>query len=72
MEKLEVSRNGDTDQFSIVLSQGNDSIRCMITVDSGHGPDISSDDTKYRAALLKAKALAKALHQAIDHRFSQK
>ena len=72
MEKLEVSRNGDTGQFSIVLSQGNDSIRCMITVESGHMPDISSNDTKNRSALLKAKALAKALDLAIDHRFTQK
>lgn len=71
MEKLEVSRNGETDQFSIVLTQGNDTIRCMVTVDSGHGLDVSSDHSKYRSALVKAKALARALETAIEHNSSQ-
>jgi len=66
MEKLEISRNGQTDQFSVVLSRGNDTIRCMVSVDSGHGIDAHSDDEKYRAALSKAKTLAKALDAAIE------
>jgi hypothetical protein len=32
MEKLEVTRNGQTDQFSIVFSRGNDTIRCMVSL----------------------------------------
>lgn len=66
MEKLEVSRNGETDQFSVVLSRGDDTIRCMVSVATGHGEDTHSDEDKERAALSKAKALAKALDDAID------
>jgi hypothetical protein len=62
MEKLEVTRKAQTDQFSVVLSRGNDTIRCMVTVEAGRA---RSDDEKRRAALLKAKALAKALDAAI-------
>lgn len=60
MDKLEVTRNGDSDEFSVVLSQGGDSIRCMITVGDG------SDQEMRRAALCKAKALTKALDAAIE------
>jgi hypothetical protein len=63
MEKLEITRNAQTDQFSVVLSRGNDTIRCMVTVESGHA---NSSDEKHRAALSKAKALAKALDSAIE------
>jgi hypothetical protein len=63
MEKLEVTRNAKTDQFSVVLSMGNDTIRCMVTVEAGGA---HSDTEKRRAALLKAKALAKALDSAIE------
>jgi hypothetical protein len=63
MEKMELSRNGETDQFSVVLSRGNDTIRCMVTVESGHA---HTDEDKRRAALVKAKALALALDAAID------
>jgi hypothetical protein len=63
MEKLEIIRNAQTDQFSIVLARGNDTIRCMVTVETGRA---SSNDEKHRAALLKAKALAKALDWAIE------
>jgi hypothetical protein len=63
MEKLEVIRNAQTDQFSVVLSRGNDSIRCMLTIETGR---VLSDEEKHRAALSKAKALAKALDSAIE------
>lgn len=63
MEKLEVIRNAQTDQFSIVLSRGNDTIRCMVTVEAGRG---HSDTEKYRAALSKAKVLARALDSVIE------
>jgi len=63
MEKLEVIRNAQTDQFSIVLSRGNDTIRCMVTVEAGRA---RSDEEKHRAALSRAKALAKALDFAIE------
>lgn len=66
MEKLEISRNGGTDQFSVVLSRGDDTIRCMVSVATGHGSDSHTDAEKQRAALSKAKALAKALDDAID------
>jgi hypothetical protein len=62
MEKLEVTRNAQTDQFSVVLSRGNDTIRCMVTVETGR---VSSNEEKHRAALSKAKALAKDLDSAI-------
>jgi hypothetical protein len=68
MEKLEISRNGETDQFSIVLSQGNDTIRCMITVESGHVAGVVSEQSKYRLALVKAKILSKALTLALEHK----
>ena len=64
MEKLEITRNAQTDQFSVVLSiRGNDTIRCMVTVEAGRA---SSNQEKHRAALSKAKALAKALDSAIE------
>ena len=66
MEKLEVSRNGQTEEFSIVLSRGNDTIRCMVSLESGHLPGKHSGEEKQRAALSKAKALAKALDAAIE------
>lgn len=66
MEKLEITRNGQTDQFSVVLSRGNDTIRCMVTVDSGHVPTTHPDEEMRRAALSKAKGLAKALDEAIE------
>ena len=62
MEKLEVTRNAQTDQFSVVLSRGNDSIRCMVTVETGRA---HSGAEKRRAALSKAKMLARALDSAI-------
>lgn len=61
MDKYEVTRNGNNNEFSVVLSQGGDSIRCMITVGNG------SDHEKRRAALCKAKMLAKALDAAIEN-----
>jgi hypothetical protein len=63
MEKLEVTRNAQTDQFSVVLSRGNDTIRCMVTVEAGHS---HSEAEKQRAALSKAKVLARALESAIE------
>ena len=63
MEKLEVTRNAHTDQFSVVLSRGNDTIRCMVTVETS---GVRSNEEKHRAALSKAKALAKALNSAIE------
>jgi hypothetical protein len=63
MEKLEVTRNAQTDQFSIVLSMGNDTVRCMVTVEAGRA---HSDAAKRRAALSKAKVLARALDSAIE------
>ena len=66
MEKLEITRNGQTDQFSVVLSRGNDTIRCMVTVDSGHLPTIEPEKEMRRSALSKAKVLAKALDAAIQ------
>jgi hypothetical protein len=63
MEKLKVTRNAQTDQFSVVLSMGNDTIRCMVTVEAGQA---HSDSEKRRAALLKAKVLARALDSAIE------
>lgn len=66
MEKLEITRNGQTDQFSVVLLRGDDTIRCMVTVDSGHLPTTHSEAETRRIALSKAKALAKALDAAIE------
>jgi len=65
MDDVEVIRNGLTNQFSITLVRGADTIRCMVSVASG-GVDERSDGEKQRAALSKAKALAKALDAAID------
>jgi hypothetical protein len=63
MESVQVTRDGRTNQFSVVLTQGTDTIRCMVTVAEDH-----SDDEKYRSALSKAKALAKALDASIEDR----
>jgi hypothetical protein len=65
MVDLEIKRNGKTNQFSIVLVQGGDSIRCMVSVASGHMKDTRSDQEKEQTALRKAKALAQALDAAI-------
>jgi hypothetical protein len=66
MDEIEVVRNGRTDQFSITLVRGSDTIRCMVSVASGGVPDTRSDGEKHRAALSKAKALANALDSAIE------
>jgi hypothetical protein len=71
MVKLEVTRKGETDQFSIVLSRGDDTIRCMVTVHTGYDRDAHSNQEKRRAALSKAKALAQALDAAIEDRSSE-
>jgi hypothetical protein len=65
MVDLEVKRNGRTNQFSIVLVQGSDTIRCMVSITSGDMKDTRSDEEKEQAALRKAKALAQALDAAI-------
>jgi len=65
MEAIEVTRSGHTDQFSVVMTRGNDTIRCMVSVALGHAQDNRSDAEKRRAALSKAKGLAKALDAAI-------
>ena len=66
MDEVEVTRNGRTNQFSITMVQGNDTIRCMVSVALGDMADERSDGEKHRAALYKAKALAKALDSAIE------
>ena len=65
MEPIEVTRSGHTDQFSVVMTQGDDTIRCMVSVALGDAQDNRSDAEKCRAALSKAKGLAKALDAAI-------
>lgn len=65
MDEVEVTRNRRSDQFSITLVRGGDTIRCMVSVAVG-GTDERSDNEKERAALSKAKALAKALDAAIE------
>jgi hypothetical protein len=65
VDKIEVTRNGRTDEFSITLVRGVDTIRCMVSVGLGSG-DQRSDSEKHRAALSKAKVLAKALDSAIE------
>ena len=66
MDEVQVTRNGRTNQFSITLVRGGDTIRCMVSVALGGMADERSDDEKHRAALSKAKALAKALDSAIE------
>ncbi|MGD0533556.1 MAG: hypothetical protein ABSA62_15185 [Methyloceanibacter sp.] len=66
MDKVEVIRNSRSDQFSITLAHGSDTIRCMVSVALGDTLDERSDAEKHRAALSKAKALAKALDAAIE------
>jgi hypothetical protein len=66
VDEVEVTRNGRSNQFSITLIRGNDTIRCMVSVDLGGKVDERSDGEKHRAALSRAKALAKALDAAIE------
>jgi hypothetical protein len=66
MDAIEVTRNARTDQFSIVMVRGSDTIRCMVSVALSGGPDSRSDGEKHRSALSKAKALAKAMDAAIE------
>jgi hypothetical protein len=66
VDRVEISRNAGTNQFSVVLIRGNDTIRCMVSVAVGHSHDRRSDEEKERAALSKAKALAKAMDAAIE------
>ena len=60
MEKLEISRNGQTDQFSVVLSRGDDTIRCIVSVDSGHAIDAHSDKEKGGSIIGAKNASAKS------------
>lgn len=65
MDEIEFIRNGRTNQFSITLVRGGDTIRCMVSVALG-GTDERTDGEKHRVALSKAKARAKALDSAIE------
>jgi hypothetical protein len=65
MDSVEVTRNGLTNQFSIVLTRGSDTVRCMVSVTSGNGGEPDSDIKMNRAALSRAKSLARALDAAI-------
>ena len=65
MDEVEVIRNGRTNQFSITLVRGGDTICCMVSVALG-GTDERTDEERHRSALSKAKALAKALDSAIE------
>ena len=67
MDEVEIIRNGRTNQFSITLVRGSDTIRCMVSVASGSVTDERSDGEKHRAALSKAKALARAIDSAIGN-----
>ena len=67
MDEIEVTRNGRTNQFSITLVRGSDTIRCMVSVASGSMTDERSDGEKHRAALSRAKALARAFDSAIEN-----
>ena len=62
MEKLEITRSAQSDQFSVVLSRGNDTIRCMVTVRQA----VRVPRRKAPRSLSKAKALARALNSAIE------
>jgi hypothetical protein len=64
MDEVEVTRNGRTNQFSITLVRGGDTIRCMVSVALGSSRDERSDGEKQRAALSKAKALDTAIESA--------
>ena len=66
MDEVEVIRNARTNQFSITLVRGGETIRCIVSVALGNIPDERSDAEKHRAALSKAKVLAKALDAAIE------
>ncbi len=66
MDEVDVTRNGRTNQFSIMMVRGGDTIRCMVSVALGVGVDERSDGDKHRAALSKAKGLAQALDAAIE------
>jgi hypothetical protein len=66
MGSIEVTRKGHTDDFSVVMTRGSDTIRCMVSVALGDTQDNRSDGEKQRAALSKAKGLAKALDAAIE------
>ena len=65
MDRVEVVREAHTNRYSVVLVRGGDTIRCMVTVPEGAGPNAHSDEEMHRAALSAAKALAKALDAAI-------
>ncbi|MEJ2373944.1 MAG: hypothetical protein P8Y71_00575 [Pseudolabrys sp.] len=65
MQTVEITRSDHTDQFSVVMTQGSDTIRCMVSVALGDAQDNRTDAEKRRAALSKAKGLAKALDAAI-------
>ena len=43
MDEVEVTRNGRTNQFSITMVRGSDTIRCMLSVASGGMTDERSD-----------------------------
>lgn len=66
MDKVDVSRNGQSNQFSVVLTEGGDTIRCMVSVSETEAMQQDAGSAMYRAALSRAKALAKTLDAAIE------
>jgi hypothetical protein len=65
METIEVTRSGHTDQFSVVMRRGSDTITCMVSVD-WEMCRIIVLMTRSREPLSEAKGLAKALDAAIE------
>jgi hypothetical protein len=60
METVEVIRDGRTDQFSIVMTRGIDTIRCMVSVALGDAQDNRSVVLQgcYKAKSFAARSLS--------------
>lgn len=65
MDRIELMRDRASNRFSVALTRGGDTLRCMVTVAAGAEAGPHSEEEMRRSALSAAKTLAKALDAAI-------
>lgn len=65
MDRIELTRDGASNRFSVMLTRGGDTLRCMVTVPDAPESAAHTDAEMRRAALSAAKTLARALDAAI-------
>lgn len=65
MDRIELTRDGASNRFSVALTRGGDTLRCMVTVADASETAGLDDAEMRRRALAAARTLAKAFDAAL-------